>query len=244
MLDKKMPKRRKDAKPDSKAAPVKGRKKALPRKPGRPREDGDLREKILDHAEIVFAEGGYLGSSTRQIAVQAGVTQSLVRYYFSTKDQLYREVFLRRGELLAARRLELLDKLIASKKSFDVDDVLMAYLEPQWDMKYDTDGGSSFVGLQARLHSEPEEQALRLRREIYDGPVKRYLSVLGPLLPHVPSHILSVRMSFLVGTYMYMLNDLGRIGDFTDGQVTSLDRHEMLKQLVSFLSAGLRAPPP
>jgi hypothetical protein len=97
------------------------------------------------------------------------------------------------------------------------------------------------VRLQARLHSEPEEQALRLRKEIYDGPVKRYLKVLGLLLPHVPTTVLSVRMSFLVGTYMFMLNDLGRVGDFTDGQVTSLQGREMLAQLVSFLSAGLRA---
>jgi hypothetical protein len=40
---------------------------------------------------------------------------------------------------------------------------------------------------------------------------------------------------------MFMLNDLGRVGDFTDGQVTSLQGREMLAQLVSFLSAGLRA---
>lgn len=227
----------------AKATNVTARKKNL-RKPGRPRKDSDLRENILDHAEIVFADAGYLGASTRQIALQAGVTQSLVRYYFNTKNQLYREVFLRRGELLAARRLELLDKLTNSKKPFSVEDILMAYLKPQWDIKYDMNGGSSFVRLQARLHSEPEEQALRLRHEIYDGPVRRYLSVLGPLLPHVPTDTLSVRMSFLVGTYMYMLNDLGRIADFTDGHVKSLDKKEMLKQLVSFLSAGLCADAP
>jgi|TARA_E500000305_G_scaffold12793_3_gene8755 AcrR family transcriptional regulator len=216
-------------------------KKSTSRRPGRPTKDADLREEILNHAEIVFAEGGYLGSSTRQIAVCAGVTQSLVRYYFSSKEQLYREVFLRRGKLLATKRLELLDELTGSENSYEVEDVIMAYLKPQWDMKYDENGGAAFVRLQARLHSEPEEQALRLRKEIYDGPVKRYLKVLGLLLPHVPTTVLSVRMSFLVGTYMFMLNDLGRVGDFTDGQVTSLQGREMLAQLVSFLSAGLRA---
>ena len=120
----------------------------------------------------------------------------------------------------------------------------MAYLKPQWDMKFDEKWGKAFAGLQARLHSEPEKQALQLRREIYDDPVKRYLQVLGPLLPHIPSTILSVRMSFLVGTYMFMLNDLGRIGDFTGGQVTSLGKHERLEQLVNFLSAGLCADVP
>jgi len=218
--------------------------KAAIRKPGRPKKNNDLRQKILDHAEILFAKDGYLGSSTRQIALESDVTQSLVRYYFSTKAELYREVFLRRGNLLAARRLELLANLIDSEKSFGVDEILMAYLEPQWELKYDKNGGSAFVVLQSRLHSEPEEHALRLRREIYDGPVSEYLEVLCPFLPHVPTEILSLRMSFLVGTYMFMLNDLGRIGDFTHGQITTLNKEEMLKQLVTFLSAGLCADPP
>lgn len=223
---------------------AKKKKRASRRKPGRPKKDDELRGKILDHAEVVFARDGYLGSSTRQIAVRAGVTQGLVRYYFATKEQMYREVFLRRGKLLATQRLDLLEKLVNTNKPFGVRDVLMAYLEPQWDMKYDEKWGTAFAGLQARLHSEPEKQALQLRREIYDGPVKRYLEVLGPLLPHIPATILSVRMSFLVGTYMFMLNDLGRIGDFTDGQVTSLGKQEMLEHLVSFLSAGMRADVP
>lgn len=243
-----MPTKKKQANTSAKKSPTKAaqnqKKKRPGRRPGRPKKDGELRDKILDCAEEVFAEDGYLGSSTRQIAVRAGVTQPLIRYYFASKEQLYQEVFRRRGALLAARRIELLDQLINSDKPYDVSDVIRAYLEPQWEIKHDHPGGAAFVGLQARLHSEPEEHALRLRREVYDEPVKHYLKALAPLLPHVPKHVLSVRMSFLVGTYLFMLNDLGRIGDFTDGQVNSLGREEMLAQLVSFLSAGLSADIP
>ena len=215
-------------------------KRAPARKPGRPRRDDDLRDKILSFAEHVFAEDGFLGASTRKIASRAGVTQSLIRYYFGTKDKLYEEVFRRRGRALAARRHELLDQLIASGPDYTVEDVLRAYLKPQWDLKYDNEA-AAFVGLQARLHSEPEEKALRLRRDLYDGPVKRYLEVLQPLLPDIPREVLSLRMSFLVGTYMFMLNDLGRIGDFSQGEVTSLDKYAMVEQLVAFIAAGLRA---
>ncbi len=214
------------------------------RKPGRPKKDADLRDTILDCAEEVFAEDGYLGSSTRQIALRAGVTQPLIRYYFASKEVLFQEVFRRRGALLAKRRLELLDELVESGSPYGVKEVLRIYLEPQWEIKHDHKGGRSFVRLQARLHSEPERYALQLRREVYDAPVKRYLEVLRPLLPHIPKHILSVRMSFLVGTYLFMLNDLGRIGDFSEGEVTSLGKEEMLAQLVCFLSAGISADLP
>lgn len=216
------------------------KKRAAARKPGRPKKDDDLRDKILGFAEHVFAEDGFLGASTRKIASRAGVTQSLIRYYFGTKDKLYEEVFRRRGRALAARRHELLDLLLSSGKPYTVEDVLRAYLQPQWDLKY-SEEAAAFVGLQARLHSEPEEKALRLRRDLYDGPVKRYLEVLHPLLPHIPKDVLSLRMSFLVGTYMFMLNDLGRIGDFSEGEITSLERYAMVEQLVLFIAAGLRA---
>ena len=91
-------------------------------------------------------------------------------------------------------------------------------------------------------NSEPEEHALRLRREVYDASVKRYIAVLAQILPDVPKDIISVRMAFLVGTYLFMLNDLGRIGDLTEGHLTSFTKDEMLDHLVRFLSAGLRAP--
>lgn len=214
------------------------------RKPGRPKGNDDLRDKILDVAESIFAENGFLGSSTREIAAQAGVNQGLVSYYFSTKQQLYEEVFRRRGRLLSGKRHVLLDQLIQSGTPFEVEDLLRAYLTPQWDLKHGDAGSRAFVRLQARLHSEPEEQALRLRREIYDTPVMRYLDVLEKLLPTIPRDVLSLRMSFLVGTYMFMLNDLGRIGDFTGGKITSLSKEEMLDHLITFLAAGFRAKAP
>ena len=49
-------------------------------------------------------------------------------------------------------------------------------------------------------------------------------------------------MAFLVGTYLFMLNDLGRLNDLTDGQIGEPGRDEMLRQLVLFLTSGLTAP--
>ncbi|KAB0564662.1 TetR/AcrR family transcriptional regulator, partial [Brucella pituitosa] len=48
--------------------------------------------------------------------------------------------------------------------------------------------------------------------------------------------------AFLVGTYLFMLNDLGRLNDLTDGQIGEIDRESMLRELVIFLAAGLAAP--
>jgi TetR/AcrR family transcriptional regulator len=60
-------------------------------------------EKILLAAEKVFAEQGYAGTSMADIATFAELPRSNLHYYFSTKDELYREVLV---NLLNAWELE------------------------------------------------------------------------------------------------------------------------------------------
>lgn len=215
-----------------------------PRKPGRPRKGGNHREAILNMAELAFAEGGYAGISLRDIAERAGVNQGLIRYYFETKQQLFDEVYRRRGGLLSGHRHVLLDRLLESGSPLTVKAIIRAYLQPQWDLKYSGEAGAAFVRLQARLHAEPEEHALRLRREVYDASVKRYVDALSRVLPKIPARTIGLRMAFLVGTYLFMLNDLGRIEDLTEGQIMQLSKDEMLDHMVEFLAAAIQADVP
>jgi TetR/AcrR family transcriptional regulator len=65
------------------------RKKAEPRRPGRPRADeANQRERLLDAAVASFAADGVAATSLRSIALKAGVTPALVNYYFGSKQQL------------------------------------------------------------------------------------------------------------------------------------------------------------
>jgi TetR/AcrR family transcriptional regulator len=58
--------------------------------------DGNgVRARILDAAERVFAERGYAGATTREIALAARIHKRMLFYYFPTKDVLYRAVLER-----------------------------------------------------------------------------------------------------------------------------------------------------
>ncbi|MEH0069282.1 TetR family transcriptional regulator [Pannonibacter sp. Pt2-lr] len=69
-----------DAKAKSGASSGSG-KRAKPRGPGRPARGEqasaapDLKDQILDHAELAFAEAGLEGANLRDIAARAGVNQ-------------------------------------------------------------------------------------------------------------------------------------------------------------------------
>lgn len=59
------------------------------RRTGRRPGKQDTREAILATARTAFADGGYDGTSIRQIASGAGVDPALVHHYFGTKDRLF-----------------------------------------------------------------------------------------------------------------------------------------------------------
>jgi AcrR family transcriptional regulator len=60
----------------------------------------NTRDRILDAAEMLFAEDGLHAVSIRQIAAAADVPFGLVRYHFESKDGLYRAVFNRRSPII------------------------------------------------------------------------------------------------------------------------------------------------
>lgn len=59
-------------------------------------------EHILLHAEKLFAEKGFEGSSTREISKKAKVNVSMISYYFGSKEKLFVKIFeIRMNESLA-----------------------------------------------------------------------------------------------------------------------------------------------
>src|SRR4051794_41513429 len=93
--------------------PSDGARRGAPvrRGPGRPLVDRDTRTLILDAAELLFAEKGYVSTSTRDIAERADVRQSMISYHFQSKDALFEAVFKRRGLRLSELRIAYLDDL-------------------------------------------------------------------------------------------------------------------------------------
>jgi len=68
--------------------PAAGQRRAAPALAG---SDDTTRGKILATALQVFAERGFDGARTRDIAEQAGANLGLITYYFGNKDGLWRE---------------------------------------------------------------------------------------------------------------------------------------------------------
>lgn len=57
-----------------------------------PKIDHDTKEKILAAAEKVFHNNGFKGTRTTEIAIEAGISRTMLHYYYSTKEELFQEV--------------------------------------------------------------------------------------------------------------------------------------------------------
>jgi len=69
-------------------------------------EEIDRKERVVNAAWEVFARFGYLKASMNDIAIAANVSKSVLFKYYQTKENLYRTVFWRAADEIAAADAE------------------------------------------------------------------------------------------------------------------------------------------
>jgi AcrR family transcriptional regulator len=233
----------------SKSAGRPGRKKssaaktvAARGKRGRPEgTNGNVRDTILDAAEVTFADLGYAGTTLREVAEKAKVTQALISYYFGSKYGLFEEVFLRRGRKIAEARMENLEALRRSGKPLQVREIMHAFFTPTLALRALPEG-RAFIRLQARLHTEPPEISYKLRNEAYDISTRAYVEAIREALPHLSEKDVYWRVTLMVGAYMYAFSDTHRLEQLAKGVCNPDDPNEILEQITAFVAGGLNMP--
>jgi len=88
-------------------------------------------ERILDAAEKTFAEGGFEGTSLRDIIAEAGVANGAIHYHFKTKEDLFRRVIRRRARQITALRTEQLERCrVAEDRPPLLEQIIYAFMSP------------------------------------------------------------------------------------------------------------------
>jgi len=206
----------------------------------------DVRERLLDTAELLFAELGYASCTFRVIAGESGINQGLLHYYFGSKQNLFSEAFMRRARVVATHRDVLLDEAVkrhgAGRVPLEV--LVRAFLTPALSMAQEGPGGRAFVRIHSQLRSEPGDIGLELRRQAFGASTQRYVKALAEACPHLPKKAVFWRFNFMVGSYLVVSSQGGRLEDYSGGTCASQDVESALAQLVPFVVAGFMAPAP
>lgn len=207
-------------------------------------QDASARERILQTAEELFAEGGFNGVSMRDIAAKARVGLGQLTYYFESKRDLYLEVFLNTGFRIISERQRLLREARAKygRKPIPLKVLIRGFVMPYLD--YARADGATYVRLYARLHTEPPELAEEVRRRVYDETTLDYADAFRQALPHIPAEVIYWRLVFMMGTYNFAFITSGRLEVMSRGALRSSDLDAVVRQVLPFIEAGLRAPVP
>lgn len=203
----------------------------------RPNSRGDAtRLRILLKAEELFAQHSIAAVPLRDIGMAAGQKNNVaVQYHFRDRETLVREIVAYRAVRSDGVRSELLAELLASGRTFDVYEVVHAYmaslachLEPgnhylDFLSRYATEHGS-FAGL--------EGSGMRT--------TYTFIAMLCRMLPDLPEALVEERWMVMTTS---ALHTMARYQAAERAGKLPAPLPELTKDLVSFLAAAIAAPP-
>ena len=196
----------------------------------------DTKEKILDTAERLIGERGYAATSLRQIIAEAEVNLAAVHYHFGSKEELLDALVARKATPVNEARMTLLERVEAEAGNGapEVEKVLESFFLPTVEVGSRNPG---FVRLMGQMLAEGMMPRIVERHFQVTG--LRFMAALRRAVPELPQEELMWRVHFMIGA---MAHTMCRAPVFPQMAGDACDLEPRMKRLVTFLSAGFRAP--
>ncbi|MCC6363885.1 MAG: TetR family transcriptional regulator [Bryobacterales bacterium] len=197
------------------------------------------KDRILDAAELLFADHGFDATSLRMITAHAGVNLAAVNYHFQSKEALLDATVARRATPINRRRLELLARYEseAGDKPVPVENLLDAFLRPILE------AGCMVPRLMVRmLYLEQKPVFKRIFQRHLQPIVQRFTEAFGRSLPHLPQQEVMLRMQFVLGAFAQLMSATETLHNITEGRFPALEPSRGVGYLIAFSAAGLKSP--
>jgi len=206
----------------------------------------DTKTRILDAAEILFAENGFKDTSIHRLARKAAVNQAAVNYHFGSKDALVEKVIERRLSMISRRRMEKLQQLKAAAQERgcrpDVQALLRAYIEPALTLMEKTSGERYFLVIVGRALAEPDEAVRNIFIRQFEPSFLLLAELMQKALPNLSESVLRWRLHFAIGSLAHVMRLCGSQWPVEDLEPRAHDTETVLKLLITFLTEGMTAP--
>lgn len=158
----------------------------------------DTRAKLLDVAETLFARHGVDGTSVRAITAAAGANVAAIHYHFGSKEELLREIFVRRMTPLFEERIRRLTDIKGGARRVRLEKIVAAYVEPTFE--YDCSQNEfGFNRLLARLSLENQRTHTDVFHFIQRDGNRQFVDALLAVVPQLNRSTVELRLELLVG---------------------------------------------
>ncbi len=205
----------------------------------------DTKSRILDAAEVLFADRGIEPTSLRAVTTKAGTNLAAVHYHFGSKDALIAAVVARRVSPINQERLKLLERLeVAAKAPPDLEEILEAFFGPAVRALAESERGSLLAKMMSRIYWESGGETRQLILEQFRDVLQGFIPALSRALPALPQKEVIVRFQFGIGVMIHTLSQRGGSENAPFPMTFDNDPERQLGRMVSFVAAGFRAPVP
>lgn len=205
------------------------------------------RERILDAAEALFADGGLQALSLRTVTRHAQVNLAAVNYHFGNKEGLVIAMVRRRFEPINARRLELLENAVTQARPGTpaLTEVIDAFLEPvlSLDETLGIERAETVWRFMGRVMFLPPDMAETIYRRDFNHVSERFHAVLQETLPEIPAEELRFRMHLALGPLARVLVNRGGWLGADPTKAKPASRDILRERVCAFIAAGLSTPP-
>lgn len=198
-------------------------------------------ERILDAAEVLFAERGFAETSLRTITGAAGVNLAAVNYHFGSKKALIQAVFVRFLDPLVEDVERRLSELQLAKDHLSVEDLLQLLTSSVYEIHgKGSNRATAFMRLLGLAYTQSQAHLRRFLGERYGEAFQHYVAHLKPALPGATAADLFWHTHFALGTAIFTMSNFDALRAMSENDTGSRTPVDFIvSRLTAFMATGL-----
>lgn len=202
--------------------------------------ENDVKKRLLDAGEELFADFGYNGTSSRQLTQKAGCNVAAINYYFGGKHELYLEVVGRKMRYLRDIRIERISKVIFDKgNDLTLDDLVKVFAESFVEPLVKDAGGRRFLKLFSWEMLNPQFPKKKLIEDI--KPIIELMSVnMMKVCPGLTEEKAVLSITSIAGQLFHCLHISNIFSEVKDEAFAAFGLERRIQHVVEFSSAAIR----
>ena len=198
------------------------------------------RERILDTAEVLFAQKGYRAVSVREITSAAECNLAAVNYHFGNKENLYLEVFRSRWVPRAMRVRESFRKSLARQGSLSEAKVVRALAQAFVDGPLSDDERLRHSQLMTREMTQPTKAFKHVAEQVIQPFFKEVSDQLDTVLSNkVGEEQMLLNIFSIFAMVLYFNFARVAVSRLTGRKYDSAFRALLVEQITQFSLRGL-----
>jgi len=198
-------------------------------------ENDDVKNRLLDAAEVLFCEKGFDRTSVRELTTAAGCNVAAVNYYFGGKDKLYAEMFRRQFGMMIQGNLDSISRVMEGPEP-TLEKLLYEVIGPPVRRVAQNERGGQVMRLFIRevlnMQIAPESIAKDMKTKFFDHLGRAIVQFVPEL---AEENILMVVFSFdgvVLHPFLFI--------NFYRKMMPDLDTEVLIHHMVRFVAAAIR----